>query len=142
MEDIEIGKVLKKRLIGTVVGEIKFTTNSISLKPQAEGTRTIDLLKLTGKTMSGITASSSIDQNKIDVSKWVNEDEAKIPAKSEIDAKPVDLNPFMGDTITNVGFYMSKVGRKPRATLSITVQHNPEKNRGRVKTIAFGMDVK
>lgn len=142
MEDIEIGKALKKRLIGTVVGEIKFTSNSISLKPQTEGTRSIDLLKLTGKTMTGITATSSMGQNKIDVSKWVNEDESTIPSKTDTEITPVDLSVFVGDTITNVGFYMSKVNRKPRATLSITVQFNPEKNRGRIKTIAFGMDVK
>ena len=135
-------EALKKRLTNVVISSLDISASTLKINPVGFGTHAIDVGKMLDVTITDITYSTTEQEFKKDVGKWVNDDKetvADLPDRSN-----ADTSMFIGDTITSVGIYVSekKIHGKKRFSISLTTNPNPEAKRGRMKTIAFGINFK
>lgn len=109
--------LLKKALMGVVIHSIKVTTTDV------------EIVKLNGSRNTRIALSSilgpvkfdgfatSLNQSRVDVSKWVNDDESRVTPKEPEDMQKLDF--FVNRTILGVGLYESKIGRNKKMTVTM-----------------------
>ena len=128
----------KRRLKSVTISKLSITHNDVLI--EQEGKRQpISLSQLIGKNLIEITATSSADLKKIDVSGWLNDGKG---VAETTETKEVNLYNFTRETIVNVGFYYGKLNGKQRAVVSLETKRDVDNSKPRTKTIAFGMYVK
>lgn len=108
---------LKKALMGITIHSITIVATDVEIVKQNGSRNTrIALSSILGPVkLDGV--ATSLNQSRVDVSKWVNDDESKVVPKQRENIE--NLNFFVNRTILGVGLYESKIGRGKKLTVTL-----------------------